>query len=179
MSISQHIDSPILLAFPCKPSNPKSTLSCITEQPQQQHTFLNSPNTSSSASLSPPLPQEEYPSSLSLSSLCYEEFYETNGLENWNEGWDLRSAFETGDVTSMHGCNAPVIPQEEFRINFGQVGDEPTHSYWSEDERSGAGSSKPIRESMVSWKERGIRGRRNLKRCIKSVARRFRRCVRR
>jgi hypothetical protein len=82
-------------------------------------------------------------------------------------------------MTSMHGYDAPVIPQEEFRNSFGLMDEVPINSHWSEDEQSEAGRSIPVRKSILSWKERGIRRCRSLRRYIQSLARRFRWRVRR
>jgi hypothetical protein len=173
MSGSPRMDSPVFPDFTRRLSDPKSILYCITELPQQQQTFLYSPSTSSSASLSPPLPQETFSSCLGLPKLGYEEFYNNNNAENLNEGWDICSVAELGDVTSTPGYIPPVIPEEEPRNSFGLVNNVPINSHWSEYEQSERESSKPVRKNVVSWKERGSRERRNIRKCIRSVACRF------
>jgi hypothetical protein len=140
MSASPPRDSPTFPAFPRRFSaaSIKSPLSRIAESPKKQVTTLNSPNfinnepvspydyfnfldssssTASDSSTSSPkvssvLPDERFPSCLSLNDLGYE------GDDDWTNGWDIQEA-RAVEIVNEHARllevgELPVIREGEF-----------------------------------------------------------------
>jgi hypothetical protein len=171
MSRSPRADSPILPSFPRKLSEPKFTLACVAEQPQQPHDLLPSPSVSSHASLSPPLPHEKFPSCLSISNLGQENEDEDEDAENWNEGWDICSVDEMGEVSLLQDYTLPIISEGAFMYHPG-LARVPVVNHESENDEAKEKSVKLARRKLVRRERKGVRVLRPGK-WLKKVARKF------
>jgi hypothetical protein len=156
MSASPSRESPTLQAFPRRFSaaSNKPPLSRIAESPKKQVTMLNSPNfinnepvspydyfnfpdsssstasesSTSSSEISPLLPDERFPSCLSLNDLGYESD------NDWMYGWDIQEA-RAVDLFNEHARllevgELPVIREGEFNYIPAIV---RARSFWSDD----------------------------------------------